>query len=129
MRRGVGVCLRTLTEVLPKAGLLEATKRRGHVSLVVGVDEDGSGLQPLAHVQGFVDVSCEHTGGKAKLCVIRSAQHAINVTEEGKGQIWRIGEKAVLCCLPCANQGVIVWDPKMYTVHTLNLNLLTGWNI
>lgn len=101
----------TLTEVLPKAGLLEAAKRRGHVSLVVGVDEDGSGLQPLAHVQGFVDVSREHTGGKAKLCVVCSAQHAVNVTEEAKDGY---GEEVRR----------LVWNQKLH--NTVSLKLLMG---
>lgn len=49
-----------LTQVFAEARLLEASERRRHVRLVVRVDEDGAGLQPLAHVHGLVDVTGEH---------------------------------------------------------------------
>lgn len=70
---------RVLTEVFAKAGLLEASEGRGHVCLVVGVDEDGPGLQALAHVHGLVDVPGEHSGGQAVLGVVGPLQHSFHV--------------------------------------------------
>lgn len=68
-----------LTEVFAKAGLFEAPKRWSHISLVVGVDEYRSGVEPLAHVHGLVDVSGEHTGGQAVLSVVGSLKNAVHV--------------------------------------------------
>lgn len=62
-----------LTEILPKARLLESSERRGHVRLVVGVDEHGSSFQPLAYVHGFVDVARKDSRRQTKLCVVGSA--------------------------------------------------------
>lgn len=70
---------RFLTEVFAKAGLLEASEGRGHVGLVVGVHEDGSGLQALAHVHGLVDVAGEHPGGQAVLGVVGPLQHSFHI--------------------------------------------------
>lgn len=71
-----------LTQILPKPRLLESSERRGHVGLVVGVDEDCSSFQPLANVHGFVDVSCEDSRRQAKLGVVSSAQYSVYVAGE-----------------------------------------------
>ena len=60
------ICVNTLkpipylTKIFAKTRLLEASKRRGHIRLVVRVDKDCTGVQPLAYVEGFADVTCEH---------------------------------------------------------------------
>lgn len=61
-----------LTKVFAEAGLFETAERRGHVGLVVSVDEHGPGVQPLAHVHGLVDITREHTGRQAELSVVGS---------------------------------------------------------
>lgn len=53
--------LSLLTKVFAEARLFEASKRRSHICLIVGVDENGSGLQSLTHVHGLVDVAGEHS--------------------------------------------------------------------
>lgn len=77
--------MRQLTEVFAEARLLEASERRRYVRLVVGVDEDGAGLQPLAHVHGLVDVAGEHAGRQAVLGVVGPPQHALHIAVGGRG--------------------------------------------
>lgn len=110
------VCVWTLTEVLPKAGLLKAAKRWSHIRLVVGVDEDGPCVQPLAHVHGLVDVPREHSWGQAKLRVIGTAQHAIDVSEKWRKDMerrwrgrdrWRTRPLSELAA--CATEAALVW--------------------
>lgn len=48
-----------LTQIFSKARLFEASERCSHISLVVGVDENGACIQPFTNVQSFADVSCE----------------------------------------------------------------------
>lgn len=70
---------RVPTQVFAKAGLLEASEGRSHVGLVVGVDEDGPGLQALAHVHGLVDVPGEDSGGQAVFGVVGPLQDSFHV--------------------------------------------------
>lgn len=67
---GRPVCVSQLTQVFAKARLLEAPERRRHIRLVVGVDEDGAGLQTLAHVHCLIDVTGEHTRRQTVLGVV-----------------------------------------------------------
>lgn len=52
--------IRVRTQVFAKTGLLEASKRRRHVRLVVGVDENCAGVQLFADVKRFTDVAREN---------------------------------------------------------------------
>lgn len=61
-----------LTKVFAEAGLFETAERRGHVGLVVSIDEHSPGVQPLTHVHGLVDVTREHAGRQAELGVVGS---------------------------------------------------------
>lgn len=71
-----------LTQVFAKARLFEASKRRGDISLVVGVDEDSAGIEPFTDIQSFADVPCKNTRCQAILCSIGSPQNIVHVTEE-----------------------------------------------
>lgn len=71
-----------LTQVFAKARLFEASKRWGHISLVVGVDKDGASVEPFADIQSFADVPCKNTWCQAVLCSIGSPQNIVHLTEE-----------------------------------------------
>lgn len=77
-----------LTQVFAKAGLFEASKRRRHVRLVVGVDENRAGVQLFTDVKSFTDVPREDPRRQAVLRVIGPPQHLVHLTEEG--QQWRV---------------------------------------
>lgn len=68
-----------LTKIFSKSGLLEASEWRSHVSFVVSVYKDGSSVQVVGNVHGFVDICGEDARCQAILRTIGTLQHAINV--------------------------------------------------
>ena len=54
-------------EVFAESGHFESAEGRGHVGLVVGVDEARSGVDTLGNAHGLVEVVGQHTGGKTVL--------------------------------------------------------------
>lgn len=68
------------TQILSKAGLFEPAKRSSNVGLVVSVDEARSGFDLFRHVQGLVNVLGENAGRQAKLRVVCSPDHTLNIT-------------------------------------------------
>lgn len=75
---------RSLTQVFAKARLLEASEGRSDVRLVVGVDEHGAGVEPLADVQSLADVPGENPGRQAVLCGVGSPQDVVHLPEQGE---------------------------------------------
>lgn len=74
-------CSSFLTQVFAKTRLFEAPERRGHVGLVVGVDEHGACVESLADVQSFADVPCENARRQAVLCGVGPPQDVVHLSE------------------------------------------------
>lgn len=68
-----------LTEIFSKSRLLETSEWRSHICFVVRVDKDGSSIQVVRYIHGFVDVGGEDARCQAILCTIGTLQHAINI--------------------------------------------------
>lgn len=68
-----------LTEIFSKSRLLEASEWRSHICFVVGVDKDGSSIQVVGYIHGFVDIRGEDARCQAILCAIGTLQYTINV--------------------------------------------------
>lgn len=105
-----------LTEVFAEAGLLEASEGRGHVGLVVGVDEDGPSLQALAHVHGLVDVPGEDSRGQAVLCVVGPLQNSFHIpagrSNRSRAPPSRAASRARLATYPSWNLDTTITGPK-----------------
>lgn len=78
-----------LTQVFAKAGLFEASERRRHVRLVVGVDENCAGVQLFTDIKSFTDVPREDPRSQAELRVIGPPQHLVHLAEAE--QQWWVG--------------------------------------
>lgn len=69
-----------LTQVLAKTRLFESSERRRHVSLVVGIDEDGACLETVRHSQSLAEIIGEDARRQPVLRHVGALNDVINVT-------------------------------------------------
>lgn len=81
----------SFTKVFAKARLFEASERRCHVSLVVGVDKHCAGVEPFTDIQSFADVSCDNTRCQTILCSIGPSQDIVHLAKEQRQRGHREG--------------------------------------
>lgn len=72
-----------LSHIFSESRLLESSERSSHISLLISVHKDSSSMESLGDTQRFRGVTGEDAGGKSEFCVIGSAEHVFDVTENG----------------------------------------------